>query len=141
MRFRDSLMRFFRGRYGVDELNKFLFVVYVVIYLALFIAELFVKHPVMLIFHLLLTVMTVILFARMLSRSIYKRQAENRKYLALRDKLLGWFRLQKNKYRDRKTHVYRKCPDCKAVLRLKKVKGEHRAACPRCAKSFDVYIH
>jgi hypothetical protein len=140
MRFRNALSRFFRGRYGVDPLNKFLFLVYVAVYLILFIVELFIKHPILLIFHILLTIMTVILFARMLSRNIVKRQAENYKFLTMRKKVVGWFRLQKNKLRDIKTHVYRKCPDCKAVLRLKRRKGEHRAVCPCCGKSFDVYV-
>ena len=140
MRFREMLFRFFRGRYGVDALNKFMFWVYVAIYALLFVVELFTNHPILLLVHLLLIVMTVVLFARMLSRNIYKRQEENRKYLALRAKVIDWFRLQKNKYRDRKTHVYRKCPTCKAVLRLKKIKGKHRASCPRCANSFDVHI-
>ncbi len=140
MRFRDRIFRFFSGRYGMDELNKFLFWTYLALYIILFLVEIFIKHPLFMIFHIVLLALTVFLFFRMLSRNIYKRQCENRKFLTVRDGLFGWFRLQKNIFRDRKTHVYRKCPSCKAVLRLKKIKGKHRAACPRCAKSFDVRI-
>ena len=140
MRFRDKLIRFFSGRYGIDELSRFLFLVYLIAAITLSIVEFFCTSPVLFAVHGLLTVLAVYVIFRTLSRSIYRRQAENRKFLALRERLIGWFRLQKSKHRDRKTHVYRKCPYCKSVLRLKKVKGEHRAACPRCAKSFDVVI-
>ena len=140
MRFRDRIFRFFSGRYGMDDLNKFLFWTYLALYIILFFVEIFIKHPLFMIFHIVLLALTVFLFFRMLSRNIYKRQCENRKFLTVRDGLFGWFRLQKNIFRDRKTHVYRKCPSCKAVLRLQKITGNHRAACPRCAKSFDVRI-
>ncbi len=140
MRFREKLYRFFSGRYGMDELNKFLFWTYVALYVILCVVDVIVNNPVTLILHALLTVLMVYLFFRMMSRSIYVRQSENRKFLEAKNAVSGWFRLQKNKFRDRKTHVYRKCPNCKAVLRLKKVKGEHRAACPRCSKSFDIRI-
>lgn len=64
----------------------------------------------------------------------------NEKYKTLLGKIRATFRLTKNRFRDRKTHVYRKCPYCRAVLRLKKIRGKHRAACPRCGKSFDVKV-
>ncbi len=51
-----------------------------------------------------------------------------------------FFILQKNKLRDRKTHVYRECPRCHAVLRLPKKAGSHRAKCPRCTESFEVLV-
>ena len=48
--------------------------------------------------------------------------------------------LQKSKHRDRKTHVFRKCPACKSVLRLPRQKGKHTVRCPRCQHRFDVKI-
>ncbi len=140
MRFRERLYRFFSGRYGMDELNKCLFWTYLILAILLSVIELFYASPWLFLLHALLTLAAIFLLFRTMSRNIVMRQAENRRFLALRDRALGWFRLQKNKLRDRKTHVYRKCPDCKAVLRLKKIKGAHRAACPRCTQSFDVFI-
>lgn len=140
MRFRDKLIRFFSGRYGLDSLGRFLFFVYLVLAVTLTVVEFFYSSPILFAIHLLLTALAVYVLFRMMSRSIYRRQAENRKFLGLRDNLVGWFNLQKSKYRDRKTHVYRKCPYCKSVLRLKKIQGNHRAACPRCTKSFDITI-
>ena len=140
MRFRDKLIRYFSGRYGIDAFGRFLFLIYIVAAVILTMVEFFVTSWILFAIHVLLTTLAVYTLFRVMSRSIYRRQAENRKFLAMRDGLVGWCNLQKSKYRDRKTHVYRKCPYCKSVLRLKKIKGDHRAACPRCAKSFDITI-
>ncbi|MBR5515382.1 MAG: hypothetical protein IKU52_04190 [Clostridia bacterium] len=53
-------------------------------------------------------------------------------------KINGFLKLSKNKFRDRKTHVYRQCPCCKANLRLPKAKGIHTVKCPRCFARFEV---
>jgi len=140
MRFRDKLIRLFSGRYGIDELSRFLFLVYLVAAVILTVAEFFYAGWILFAIHILLTALAAYVIFRTMSRSIYQRQAENRTFLGMRDRFVGWFRLQKSKCRDRKTHVYRKCPYCKSVLRLKKIKGDHRAACPRCTKSFDITI-
>ena len=39
-----------------------------------------------------------------------------------------------------KCHVYRKCPNCKAVLRLPNKVGKHTTVCPRCNKEFKVRV-
>ena len=77
---------------------------------------------------------------RMLSRNVSKRQKENAKFLAIRKKVFSPFTLIKLRIRDRKTHVYRKCPYCKSVLRLPRRLGEHTAVCPKCRTRFDVTI-
>ena len=73
----------------------------------------------------------ICIFFRTMSRNIAKRRAENQKFC-------NFFKLRKNKFRDRKTHVYRKCPSCKAVLRLPKAKGKHTVSCPKCKNKFSV---
>ena len=56
-------------------------------------------------------------------------------------KKVGIFlRLSKNRIRDRKTHVYRECPYCHAILRLPKESGTHMTRCPRCRESFSVSV-
>jgi len=139
-RFKEKMIRFFSGRYGLDPLGRFLFIVYLVAILIMTVVEFFVYNLVTMIIRFLLLLLAVFLIYRVMSRNLVKRQIENQRFLSLRDKLFGWFRLQKNRFRDRKTHVFRKCPSCKAVLRLKRIKGDHRAACPRCGKSFDVHV-
>ena len=130
---RERLYRFMQGRYGTDSLNNFL----LAIYFGLFLVNLFIPT---LIVSFLETVLMVWMFFRILSRNIYKRRRENEKFLNLMKKPKAYFALRKSKRRDRKTHVYRKCPACKSTLRLPRRKGKHTAVCPRCERRFDVNI-
>ena len=47
----------------------------------------------------------------------------------------------RDKWTFRKTHVFKKCPGCKAVLRLPRKKGKHTVNCPHCHKNFTVHVH
>lgn len=138
--FRNKLLKFFSGRYGIDEFGRFLVIVYMVLIILSSVLGLFCRGVGMLILRILIFAFGVYTVYRMMSRKIYVRRNENEKYKVLLGKIRATFRLTKNRFRDRKTHVYRKCPYCKAVLRLKKIKGKHRAACPRCGNSFDVKV-
>ncbi len=140
MRFRDKLIRFMYGRNGFDKLCRFLFVIYLILVVCQWIVSIFVPPLVSLIMSSCIMLLAFYIFFRALSRNLIKRQAENYRYIQLLSKIKTFFSLQKSKFRDRKTHIYRKCPRCKAVLRLKKIKGKHRAVCPRCANSFDVKV-
>lgn len=126
-----KMANFFQGRYGIDELYKFLFILFWIIA----ILSIFIRNPII---YLLEILICVFMFYRLLSRNIYKRQSENMKYLKIRDKVKGKITLQKRKWSERKTHVYRKCPNCKAEIRLPKKKGKHVCTCPRCKKDFEV---
>lgn len=131
-KFKNKLITFFYGRYGNDTLNKVLTYTYVSWLLTFTIIDIFINS---IVFTIIGWLATVALFSwvmfRMLSRNIYARRRENEKFC-------GFFKLQRNKFRDRKTHVYRKCPSCKAVLRLPKAKGKHTVVCPRCKNRFEV---
>lgn len=131
-KFKAGLTRFFYGRYGNDELNRFLFYVYI----AVLIIYLFTTSFIVL---LLETALLVISILRMMSRNIAARRAENDKYLAIKRKIKGFFVLRKDMFHDRKTNVYKKCPSCKAILRLPKAKGEHTVKCPACGERFTVH--
>lgn len=133
MRFREKLARFMAGRYGNDQLNNFLMIATMVI----IVVNVFVRSLILLLVYLLLWGWSVF---RSLSRSIYKRRAENEIFLKLWNSIKNSARLARNKYRDRRTHVYKKCPKCKAVLRLPKQKGEHTVRCPKCGERFDLKI-
>ena len=133
MKFRDKLIRFMYGRNGNDPLNQALFWVYFVLLLL----NIFLRSIVLWIIELILVALYLF---RFLSRNIYRRQNENRGFLKIRNKFTGFFKLQKNKFRDRKTHVYRKCEHCRVVLRLPKKKGKHTVRCPHCNKTFSVKI-
>lgn len=129
---KNKLYGFMYGRYGSDKLGNCLTVAYLVVLVLYTVLSLFVKSvwfdAVML---LLSFTLIIVIFSRMLSRNVQKRRRENECFC-------GFFRLRKNKFKDRKTHVYRKCPSCKAVLRLPKAKGKHSVVCPRCKNRFSV---
>ena len=120
------------GRYGTDTLSKVMIGVYLAFVLICTIVSIFVRSIwFSLFYYVVASALVVWMFSRMFSRNIVARKREN-------DKFCGFFKLRRNKFRDRKTHVYRKCPSCKAVLRLPKAKGKHFVVCPRCKHRFEV---
>ena len=134
---KQKLASFLRGRYGADELSRCLLTVYLVIALL----TVFIKSsPASLILNGISLAVCFFMFYRMFSRQTAKRAEENRKYLLGVRKTKQWFFLRRNKWKYRKTHVYRECPHCKANIRLPRVAGEHKCDCPKCGNSFDVRI-
>ncbi|HHV96124.1 MAG TPA: hypothetical protein GXX37_06575 [Clostridiaceae bacterium] len=138
--FRNKLIRFMYGRYGFDQLC---FALLVVCFILMAINSV-VRSPVIgIIMWIILAWMTF----RSLSKNIYKRQKENEKFLKFWNFVKIKWSVIKTKgsitYRrikDIKTHRYRKCPHCKAVLRLPKKRGRHAVDCPRCHKEFKVRV-
>lgn len=130
-KFKRWLTKTFTGIYGIDNLYFVLFG----LSMLLIILNIFLKHYLVMIAEFL--VIAFMLF-RAFSHNIKARRRENDAVFGLFRKIKGFFKLQKNRFRDRKTHIFRKCPKCKAVLRLPKAKGEKVAVCPRCGKHFKV---
>ena len=133
---REKFARFMEGRYGIDRLYHFL----MAICFSLIVVGLFVDGYVYAIVSSIETILFCYAFYRVLSRNIYKRQQENLKFIKIIDKPKDFFKLQKCKNRDKKTHVYRKCPACKNNLRLPRQKGKHTVVCPCCKNRFEVKI-
>ena len=131
--FREKIARFMYGRCGYDELSRFLMGVC----LTMIILNLFLELFTVALLELALLVYTTF---RVMSRNLSKRRAENEKYLSIKRKIDSKFGLIKSKHRDRKTHVYHKCPNCKNVLRLPRIKGEHTVNCPCCHRKFDMKV-
>ena len=129
---RSALYKFMYGRYGVDKLGNCLLITYVIFIFLQTILNLFIHSWIFDIVCSLISLgLVALILFRMLSRNLQKRRRENEVFC-------GFIKLQKNKYRDRKTHVYRKCPGCSATLRLPKAKGKHSVVCPRCKNRFSV---
>ena len=134
--FERMRMRFSRFMYGRNGNDKLCFVV-LCCYLALWIVSVILTA-------LGLERMTGVIWCvetlllcywifRVLSRNVSARRREVERFF-------GFFRRQRCRYRDRKTHVYRKCEHCKAFLRLPKKKGKHTVCCPVCKERFSVKI-
>ena len=131
--FRERIARFMYGRCGYDELSRALWIACLV----LVIANLFLELAAIAIIETALMIYTIY---RMMSKNLVARNKENAAYLKIKRKFDGFFKMMKNRYRDRKTHVYHKCPSCKNTLRLPKVKGEHTVNCPCCHNRFDMKV-
>ena len=122
------------GRYGTDKLGTVMLVAYVVLIFVHTVLSFFIDSVWFdLIIWLVSIALVVTIFYRMFSRNIAKRRRENEKFC-------GFFKLWRNKIRDRKTHVYRSCPHCGAQIRLPRVAGDHRCDCPKCKERFSVNI-
>lgn len=130
-----KLSVFMQGRYGYDQLNLTLIVIALVINIIFSFVPSFFR-----LFKLLSLVLLGISIFRALSRNIYKRSEENRKFLPIFNSVTGWFKLTYKRFRDGKTHRYYKCPACKASLRVKYIKGTHTIRCPKCKNQFKKKI-
>lgn len=134
-KFKDKLIRFMYGRYGVDQLY------YAAVY-RLFCSDGNQYVPA------LAAVLAVDagrpclddfsdVFAQPRGAAARKTAA----FLRVWNPVKAFFLLTWNRIREFRTHVYAKCPHCKAVLRLPRRKGEHTVRCPRCQESFPIKVH
>lgn len=132
MNFRYRLLQFMSGRYGIDKLFYFLFSV-----AALFsFINIFLRSGIL---QIIVYLIVVFAFCRVLSRNHTARSAENRWI----ENLLKNINKKVYTARQRKadiTHIYKKCPKCKAVLRLPRRVGKHTTVCPKCNNSFKVVV-
>lgn len=131
----NKVLNFIRERYGIDELNKFLFYVYFI----LVAIDFFINfYPLTIITFILL----LLLIYRPLSKHIIKRQKENEIYLKTKNKLKNNFYDIKKKYNNRKTKIYKKCPKCKKTLRLDlpNKRGIKHIVCPNCKKKITMLV-
>ena len=141
---KERIAEFMYGRNGIDDLYHFLFWVIIIFTLL----NLYFKSWVL---SSIETFILIYAIFRVLSKNVYRRQNENKVYLTCLSKIRKLYGrackivsakldILKSQWRDRKTHVYRKCPQCKNTLRLPKNKGKHTAVCPCCDTRFDITI-
>lgn len=124
------LQRFLYGRYGVDQFSFFLLILSIILSLL----NVFLGWPFMPIIYFLLIIWC---WFRILSKNIYKRRAENDKFMKFYGPIRNWFKDKKERFRDRKTHKYFKCPSCGQRLRVPKGKGNITITCSKCKTKFD----
>lgn len=126
---RDKFQRFMQGRYGVDELGRFM----TLLGLILIVVNLFFRSVI-----LSYVVLAVLIYCyyRMFSRNYSRRYAENQKFLTLKGRVksgpAGW----KRELEQRKIyHIYR-CPSCRQKIRVPRGKGNIIVTCPKCRTEF-----
>lgn len=131
------LRNFMMGRYGPDSFSLFLIVISLVCTL---VSSLFGGlWPLLFISYAL---WFWVIF-RMLSRNIEGRAKENEKFMVFWNwmkehtvGIRGWLTTQANRFRDRRTHKYFRCPKCRQMVRVPKNKGKVRIICPKCKNEF-----
>ena len=128
-RLASKMQTFLYGRYGCDKLSYHLI-------WASFVACLISLFALRKVFSAVYILLFVFAVFRVFSKNNAKRNKELYAYEKFLSSIRNFFRLQKNKFKDRKTHKYFKC-SCGAVLRVPKGKGEIIVHCPKCKKSTE----
>ena len=163
--FRNWISRYMMGRYGSDELNRFLLIICAI----LLVIGIFVSRRVI---NMIVVVLLILVYSRMFSRNIGKRQQENMKYLQLKARVTGGRGgsgstgygggARPNPYggyggyagpagagaSGRREKPRRKqkpapgkrifiCPACKGSLQVPVGAGRIRIKCPHCGSEFE----
>lgn len=127
MNIKERLKSFFMGRYGYDDLNLFL----LIIYLILSVIHLITKSYWLSILEL---AVLIFLIFRMLSKNFEKRRNENKKYLDITAPIRNSIKNIKSSYKS--DYKFFSCPDCSQRVRVPKGKGKIEIKCPKCGKTF-----
>ena len=132
-RMRDAMARFMYGRNGVDQLN--IAMLWVSIGADLLATILMRQRNGLAYVGLALyygsVVLWVLVLFRMFSRNLYKRQAENQKWLQARSRRRGAASAAKARRADPE-HKYFTCKRCKTICRVPVGKGKIVITCPKC---------
>lgn len=146
LRLLDRYRQFMIGRYGTDQLNMALLVVYVILSIIYSFSRwgivLFAGYAIV-----------VLLFYRSFSKNTSKRWKENQKFLSyyqpianrLKGKAMsnrtsskGAFRSAKTsaKLKSDKEHKVFQCGKCGQLIRVPRGKGKIAITCPKCKQEF-----
>jgi len=130
---RDKFVRFMYGRNGIDSLYYALMVLcFILLVVGMFFNSIVISALIWLDF--------VYMMFRFFSKNIYKRRAENAKFVKIWTKIKSKYKFTIKRIKEARTHRYRTCPFCKAKLRLPKKLGKHVVDCPCCHKNFSVNV-
>lgn len=125
---RRKLQQFMIGRYGSDQLNRALIVVYFILALVNILVDSLVLYT-------LTMVMLGYCLFRMLSRNYNARRKENALYLKKARPVLCWIQTKKCMMTD-KEHRYFRCPKCGQPLRVPRGRGAITVSCRNCGNRF-----
>lgn len=134
--FAARLSRWMAGRNGIDPLGMATLVLYFILTAAANFTGLSVLYYLSLVFF-------IVGVWRMLSRNVFQRRKENDVFLRFWSRIVsafrgfsGWQRSYCARIRDRQTHRYFKCPNCKNKLRVPRGRGKIVITCPVCHTEF-----
>ena len=127
-----AVARFMYGRNGVDQLNRALAAAYLILFfVGMLISNLLKSDTLAYVFTVLENILVLILLFRTLSKNLYKRRAENQRWVN------WWWKIKSNnagakaRHAD-KDHKYFTCKQCKTICRVPVGKGKIIITCPKC---------
>ena len=138
LRYRFAI--FMQGRYGTDQLSRFLSIVVVLLIVFDWIANAFLAFPGGRVFvhfsGIIYALLLFVIYFRTFSRNIPRRYAENQKFLSLAGRLSSFFgRTGRSAGQRIEYHIY-KCPQCSQKIRIPRGKGRIMVRCPKCGTAF-----
>ena len=136
-KFKCAVARFMYGRNGMDQLNRALFWLYIVLWLVGSLVSAVLKSNVLTaVFNGVMWILFVILFFRMFSKNLYKRRAENQKWVNWLWRIKSNQAGAKARHAD-KEHKYFACKNCKTICRVPAGKGKIIITCPKCGAKIE----
>jgi len=128
---RSWLQNLFHGRQGMDELSKALFWWGLASLLLSFLFGSSLGGVPASLFSWLGLLLIILCFIRAFSRRLGQREAENGAYLALLDRQRRQREARKERFSQRKSYCFFKCPGCGTIIRVPRGKGKIHINC-RC---------
>jgi len=125
---KERFQQFMIGRYGLDELGRYLNIVACIVFLLGVIITPQASS--------LGIVLIIYNYFRIFSRNIRARSNENAAFLRVRSQFGRWLSSKKLRFSQRNTHCFYKCPSCKKTIRVPKGKGKIEITCPVCRNRF-----
>ena len=123
---KEKNRNFFAGRNGLDSLSNTL--IWSSLIVMLFSSFISFDCP-RAILNYLSWAGIIYAYFRVFSKNLSKRQAENWAFES-------WKNQMKQRWQQRKTHKFYRCPKCKTTLRVPKGKGKINITCRSCGEKF-----
>lgn len=123
---KEKIRRFFAYRNGFDSLaTTSIWSAVIVMLISAFIPVQWLRS----LLNLLSWALIIYGYFRVFSKNVYKRRAENMKFFT-------WKNTMKQRWTQRKTHKFYRCPKCHKTLRVPKGKGKISITCRNCGEKF-----
>ena len=125
------------GRNGVDQLNRALLVIYIILYFSgTLIAAILRSGLLARVCDFMGTIIMILILFRTFSKNLPKRQAENQAWITWWWNAKQWGAGAKARHAD-KEHKYFTCKNCKAICRVPVGKGKIIITCPKCGTQIN----
>ncbi len=135
------MRNFMYGRYGIDELGKFMAIIMLILY---FIGALFLKGNLSIAFRTAAVIIFIIFCFRVFSRNTTKRYDENTVFLNFKNsvsakkyKIRSSKRSKTKANKNSQEYAFFTCENCGTITRVPKGKGKIIITCPICKNKFE----